>query len=665
MCGIAGLIDVTASHTPDRLAQLAAGMAARLRHRGPDKQVLWLEGAVALAHRRLSIIDLSPAGDQPMASHCGRFVITFNGEIYNFKELRKELSSAYPGISWRGHGDTEVLITGVERWGIDRTLRRLKGMFALAVYDRVERRLYLSRDRVGEKPLYYFFTDRVLAFASELKAFGQVPGWEGKIDPRSVRQFLGHSCVPSPSSIYLDTYKVPPGELLEFSVARDIVLVRREPYWTLSSTIENSLHGRRDVSFETATSELDTILRETVASEMVSDVPLGAFLSGGVDSSLIVALMQQASSRPVKTFTIGFTDARFDESKHARRVAAHLGTDHTELVVEPREALEIISSLPDVYDEPFSDPSEIPTIAISRLARSAVTVALSGDGGDEMFGGYTRHTWINSAWAFASAVPRPAKKLVNRALLASGGTNIDAWLFNLKLPQSLRIHALSHKAAKLALSLNATAPLDMYRLLSTHWSQEMGDIITREAAGLGFDEPPQVPSGLSNPEMAMYLDTIGYLPNDILVKLDRAAMSVGLETRVPYLHPDVLQYAWSLPESHKISGKTGKRILRSILSRYVPEALFSRPKQGFGIPIRAWLRRELRDWAEDLLSVHSLNSSGLLQPQAIRSKWDEHLRGVRNWEYLLWDVLMFQGWYRTSRTMEHPEVAPEALCAPS
>jgi asparagine synthase (glutamine-hydrolysing) len=648
MCGIAGFWQAPDA-APADLAALARAMGDALAHRGPDDAGEWVDAraGVALAHRRLSIVDLSPEGHQPMRSAGGRYVVVFNGEIYNWRDLRAALEAEGAAPAWRGHSDTEVLLAAVEHWGLEPALRRFVGMFAFALWDGRSQALHLVRDRMGEKPLYYGWAGRTLVFGSELKALCAFPGFRRDIDADALALYLRYGCVPAPHSIFTGARKLLPGTIL--TLGQQDFAARRpqlQPYWTLAGAAAD---GMRTVSRGAArelVGELDKALRVAVAGQMVADVPLGAFLSGGIDSSTVVALMQAQSSRPVRSFSIGFSEADYDEAVHARRVAQHLGTDHTELYVTPRDALAVVPALPVMYDEPFADSSQVPTFLVSRLARQAVTVSLSGDAGDELFGGYNRHRWGRRLRRWLGWAPGPLRRGIAAGIAHRSPADWDLVFdrFGGLLPRGLRYRAAGDKLHKLAGLLGADSDEMLYQRLVSYWPD---GVARREA---GYPVPPGwiaygTPSSLrSLPERMMYLDGLGYLPDDILVKVDRAAMSVGLETRVPMLDHRVVELAWRLPLHMKLRGGQGKWLLRQVLYRYVPRALIERPKQGFGMPLDSWLRGPLRDWAEALLDERRLAREGFLQPAPIRQRWEEHLSGARNWQHHLWIVLMFQAW---------------------
>jgi asparagine synthase (glutamine-hydrolysing) len=655
MCGIAGFLIKTLPEAPDVVARR---MAAALTHRGPDDEGVWTDAGagVGLGHRRLSIIDLSLSGHQPMSSASGRFVTVFNGEIYNHLELRAELEAAGAAPAWRGRSDTETLLAAFEHWGVEVTLVKTVGMFAVALWDSRERTLLLARDRFGEKPLYYGWTGGGFVFGSELKALRAFPGFANPVCREALAQYMRFMYVPAPRSIYEGVYKLEPGCLLALKgeppaqapaqplrppAAYGSLWLRR--WWSMAEVVESG--ARHPLSDETeALGLLEAGLSNAVRLQALADVPLGAFLSGGVDSSAIVALMQKQSARPVKTFTVGFEEAGFDESPHARAVASHLGTDHSELFVSSAETQGVIPLLPAMYDEPFADSSQIPTHLVCRAARRQVTVALSGDAGDELFGGYNRYFWGPSIWDRLSWMPFPARRALGAAIDAVPAAGWDAVASGRVLA-----HA-GDKAHKLAVCLrNARDPDDLYRTLVSEW-QDPALVVRGDDEGPVVEPPNRMDDPLPRavePDIRlrmMYRDTISYLPDDILCKVDRAAMAVGLETRVPFLDHRVVELAWRLPPRMKIRGGQGKWALRRVLDKHVPRELIERPKSGFAIPLGRWLRGPLRPWAESLLDEKRLQREGYFHPAPIRLKWAEHLDGRREHTASLWAVLMFQAW---------------------
>ncbi|MFZ5997975.1 MAG: asparagine synthase (glutamine-hydrolyzing) [Nitrospirota bacterium] len=645
MCGITGFLTKEYNFNWDECLQL---MTTSIVHRGPDDVGQWIDkdAGVALGHRRLSILDLSPAGHQPMHSVSGRYVIVFNGEIYNHNQIRKELE----GLSvrqWGGHSDTEVILASVEEWGLEEAVKRFTGMFAIALWDRKERVLSIVRDRLGEKPLYYGWMGNVFLFGSELKALRAHPAWRGEINRDALTLFLRHNYIPAPYSIYKNIFKLLPGTIL--SLSNDQISSHSytiTPYWLAGEIVEHGVNDSFKGTEEDAVAQLDALLRDVVKHQMVADVPLGAFLSGGVDSSTIVAFMQAQSSQSIKTFTIGFEEESYNEAHYAKEVAKYLGTDHTELYVTPEYAMSVIPKLPVLYDEPFSDSSQIPTHLVSQLTRQKVTVSLSGDGGDELFGGYNRYFQGRQIWNKVRGIPRPLLGLVAKMITSVPPQRLDwvAKAFSSVMPGELKAGRAGDKLHKLAEIIDKESPEALYKELVSHWkspssivldSREPSTVITDKSQWAALDDFTL---------RMMYLDTMTYLPDDILVKVDRAAMGVSLETRVPFLDHRVVEFAWKIPLSMKIRNGQGKWLLRQVLYKYVPKELIERPKTGFGIPIDTWLRGPLRDWAEDLLNENRLRQEGFFNPVPIREKWAEHLSGKRNWQYHLWDVLMFQAW---------------------
>ena len=640
MCGIAGVWDLTAATPADELRRLTLAMSDSLHHRGPDDGGVWLDEAagIGLGQRRLSIVDLSPAGHQPMVSACGRFVIVYNGEVYSHEELRPELTAR--GVSFRGHSDTEVILEAIAAWGIEATVKRLIGMFAIALWDREERSLTLIRDRLGIKPVYWRLEGGRLLFGSELKALRADPSWRPEVDQQAVSSYLRFNYVPAPRTIYQGVRKLEPGRFLTIRAGAEPVESR---YWDARAVGRAGLAAPFALSDRELTDQLEALLKDAVGRRMIADVPLGAFLSGGIDSSLVVALMQAQSSGPVRSFSIGFEEAGYDEAPHAKAVAAHLGTEHTELYVSSAHALETIPRLPDWYDEPFADSSQIPTFLVSEMTRRHVTVALSGDGGDELFAGYNRYFLGARLWRQLGWLPAPARRAMAGLI---GAVPVAGWdrLAGL-LPRRLAPPQAGDKARKFADILGLADAGAVYRRLVSSW--ENPELLlpgVAEPKGPLWDEAlaREFPDLVTRMQL---LDILTYLPEDILTKVDRASMAVALEARVPILDHRVVEFAARLPLSARIRDGQGKWLLRRVLDRYVPRALIERPKMGFGIPIDSWLRGPLRDWSESLLDPSSLAEAGL-DPAPVRRIWQEHLTGGRNWQYRIWTILMLQAWRR-------------------
>lgn len=647
MCGFVGILTPSPWTHHEAVPALLARMADTIVHRGPDSAGYWHDAAsgIALGHRRLAIVDLSPAGAQPMQSVCGRYVLVFNGEVYNHLDVRKALVD----MPWRGHSDTESLLAGFSAWGVSATLQRCIGMFAFAVWDKQERTLTLVRDRLGEKPLYYGWQGQgessCFLFGSDLAALKAHPAFAPDINRDALALYMRQSAIVAPYSIYQGIYKLPPGCLLTVSLAsREPKVV---PYWSLPQVAEHGVvHPFAGTDAE-AVVALEALLMDAVRHQMVADVPLGAFLSGGIDSSTVVALMQAQSSRPIKTFTIGFNEEGYNEAMHAKAVAQHLGTEHTELYVTPQQALDVIPKLPSLYSEPFADSSQIPTFLVSQLARQQVTVSLSGDAGDELFGGYNRYVLTHKLWQRIGRLPLPVRRLAMEGICALSPTAWDALLRPLQplMPASLRQANVGNKLHKGAGVLASPSVDALYLGLVTHWEPE-GLVLGAQEPLTHLRGKPLPLTGLDEVQRMMALDTLTYLPDDILVKVDRAAMGVSLESRVPFLDHRVVEFVWQLPQHLKLRDGVGKWALRQVLYRHVPKALIERPKMGFGVPVDSWLRGPLREWAEDLLSESRLRHDGYFNPAPIRQKWAEHLSGRRNWQHHLWDVLMYQAWLR-------------------
>lgn len=671
MCGFAGFLSPQAAQWGQPVLQRMTSAIAR---RGPDDSGHWLDAnnGVALGHRRLAIVDLSPAGHQPMQSGSERYVIAFNGEVYNHSDLRAELDSmssraslAMPGTDgeyglprvaqnevWRGHSDTETLLAGFDAWGIEDTVKKCIGMFAFAVWDKHTQVLTLGRDRLGEKPLYYGWqgqgNDATFLFGSELKALKTHPAFAAEVDRGALSLLMRHGYIPAPHSIYQGISKLPPGCLLTLSL--DKRTPKLTTYWSGKSVVEQGLAQPFSGTALQAVDALESLLKDAVQKQMMADVPLGAFLSGGVDSSTIVALMQSVAKEqggsPVKTFTIGFNEAGYNEAEHAKAVARHLGTDHTELYVSPQQALDVIPKLAGLYCEPFADSSQIPTFLVSQMARQHVTVSLSGDAGDELFGGYNRYVLGQQLWNKLQRLPVGARRAMAGALTSLSPTTWNRLLSPVQrfMPKSLAQANIGDKLHKGAGVMSAGSSADLYRQLVSQWQDPAMVVIGGAEPLTVLTDTSQQPSTDQFVHQMMALDMLSYLPGDILCKVDRAAMGVSLETRVPMLDHRVVEFAWSLPLDYKVRGGVGKWPLREVLYRHVPRELIERPKMGFGIPLHDWLRGPLRPWAEALLDEARLQKEGYFHPEPIRQKWAEHLSGQRNWAPHLWSVLMFQAW---------------------
>lgn len=644
MCGITGFWDAARHRNPNEMQAIAQQMSNALTHRGPDDGGSWVdvEAGIALGHRRLAIVDLSLEGHQPMVSADGRYAIVFNGEIYNFLELRCQLESL--GHRFRGHSDTEVMLAAFSQWGVDKAIQHFNGMFAFGLWDRRERVLHLGRDRLGEKPLYYGWMGQTFLFGSELKALKVHPNFQAEINRDALALFLRHNNVPAPYSIYTGIYKLPPATVLTWNGtdARPTPV----PYWSAKEAAELGITEPFTGTEQEVLEQLEALLQDAVGLRMVADVPLGAFLSGGIDSSTVVALMQAQSSQRVKTFTIGFYEDAYNEAKYAKCVAQHLGTDHTELYVTPEEAQAVIPKLPILYDEPFSDSSQIPTFLVSQLAKQHVTVSLSGDGGDEFFAGYNRYFLGRSIWQSIGWIPSTLRQPAARALTSFSPQAWDRGLtrFSGLLPAKLKQTTLGYNLHKLAEVLAVPDPEVLYTRLASHWKEPAAVVVDSSEPLTALSDRQRWARLPDFTQRMMYLDSVTYLPDDILVKVDRASMGVSLEARVPLLDRRVVEFAWRVPLSMKIRHGQGKWLLRQVLYKYVPKNLIERPKMGFGVPIDSWLRGPLRDWVEALLDEERLRQEGFFHPQPIRQKWAEHLAGDRDWQYYLWDVLMFQAW---------------------
>ena len=639
MCGIVGLVDPKRELSSGNAADLVRRMALKLIHRGPDDEGSAVDDklGVALGFRRLAIQDISFAGAQPMSSDSKRYLIVFNGEIYNFQELRRNLEKNCVR-NWRGGSDTEILLAMVEQEGIEKSLEKFDGMFAFALLDREEKRLHLVRDRMGEKPLYYGWSGNLFIFASELKAQTICPGWSSDLDREALDAYMRYAYVPAPRSIYRNIRKLPPGHLLTINLENLPVKVMPAPdsYWIVRAEAEKAHRDKFDGTEEEATDHFEELLSKSIKRRLVSDQPVGMFLSGGLDSSTIVAIAQNLSENPIKTFTIGFNESEFDESNKAKAIAKHIGTEHIELKAEIDTPLRLVESMPTIYDEPFADVSQLPTLLLSELTRKYVTVALSGDGGDELFLGYPRYLKADHVWSvrsrFFSQHYSMMTKFISPQLMNSITVGPRPW-------------RLGDKLYRANIDRAADTPEAIYEAFVSRWRVASGP---SDEPSIGYYKDPfRHPKFVSSLERMAYADTVSYLPDDLLVKLDRATMAVGLEARAPFLDHEIVRFSWNLPLSMKITQNEMKRPLRRLLSRFVPSELFDQPKQGFEPPIGVWLRGPLRDWAEDLLSEGALKEGNFIKSAPVRAIWREHLSGVRDWRFELWNVLMFQAWRRS------------------
>ena len=645
MCGIVGFWNPSANDSSTELENLVLRMAGAIHYRGPDDQGTWVDPGVGLAlgFRRLAILDLTPSGRQPMVSSDGRYIIIFNGEVYNHLDLRQQLEALKH--TFRGTSDTEVMLAAISQWGIDDAVNRFNGMFAIAVWDRRDRSLYLLRDRLGIKPLYYGWVNGVFFFGSELKALRAHPSFRGRIDRNALTLLLRHNYIPAPYSIYTGIEKLMPGTILKLDTPNPSSPTEKRTFWSAREIVESGVMEPLRCTAADVTDELETLLKDSVKMRMVADVPLGGFLSGGIDSSTVIALMQSQSTLPIKTFTLGFYEDNYDEALIAKQVANYLGTEHTELYVTPQEAQAAIPRLPEIYDEPFSDSSQIPTYLVSQLARQKVTVSLSGDGGDELFGGYDRYLLGDTLWKYMRKLPATFRK--------HGGHMLTSILprfwdiisrFGKILPRETSTSDLGSRLFKFARALSLENPEAVYRLIVSHEDRPENIVLGGRELLTALNNPDVWVFDLGVIERMQYLDMITYLPNDILTKLDRASMAVSLEARVPMLDHRLVEFAWTLPLSMKVHDNTGKWILRQVVKRYIPEELINRPKMGFGVPIGIWMRGPLREWVESLLNEDRLRREGYFNPEPIRKKWSEHLSGQHNWQYYLWNFLMFQAW---------------------
>ena len=655
MCGIVGIFG---NLRKEDLERSINKMSATLIHRGPDDSGTWVneESGIAFGHQRLSIVDLSSVGHQPMISPCGKFSVIFNGEIYNHLQLREKLNNSKYKQSWRGHSDTETLVSAFSQWGIEKTLNQLVGMFAIAVWNIKTKKLYLIRDRFGEKPLYYGWSNGIFLFGSELKALRSYKGFNNEIDRSSLSLYMQYMYVPSPYSIFKDIYKLDPGCILEIdsigamqspkqitSFTFNSKGVGIKQWYSLSDIVKNSQNNLITDENE-AVELLEKTLLESVQSQLISDVPLGAFLSGGIDSSVIVSLMQKVSKKPVETFTIGFEESAFNEAIYAKEVAKYLGTDHHELYVTASDAFKVIPHLPTLYDEPFADSSQIPTYLVSKLAKQKVTVSLSGDAGDELFGGYNRYLWGSRIWSKAKWIPPNLRSIVGGVIQKLPVSEWDK--LGHSLPNKYRVSSMGDKAHRMAHRLKTVKNLDdMYHSLVTEGYREESLVVNDGLVLETKVDNYNIISSISESEQRMMLwDSLTYLPDDILTKVDRAAMGVSLETRIPFLDHRVAELAWRLPLEMKIKNGEGKWPVRQVLYKYVPRELIERPKAGFAVPVGQWIRGPLREWASDLLDETRIQREGYFNPKLVKELWEQHLSGRHDWTPRLWAILMFQAW---------------------
>ena len=649
MCGIVGFLG--GNFTNEQFSNsIVEDMSDQIKSRGPDSSGIWLNSQqkIALGHRRLAIVDLSQAGHQPMTSASNRYVITYNGEIYNSIQIRDELIKNHSAPEWRGHSDTEILLAGFDAWGIKETISKVTGMFAIAIWDKNLEQLILVRDRIGEKPLYYGWqgpdANKVFLFGSELKALKRHPQFTNKVDRDSLGLYMRYSYVPAPYSIYKGINKVEPGTIITISLKDQDY--KEEKYWNAFDTIKKGIDFPFQETPDEITDNLDKALRKTISQQMMADVPLGAFLSGGIDSSAVVALMQDQSSRPIKTFTIGFKESGYNEAEYAKLVAKHLGTDHTELYVSSQDALDVIPKLSNLYCEPFADSSQIPTFLVSSLARNHVTVSLSGDGGDELFCGYNRYIFTKKLWKGLKLTPLSLRGVAGSAI---NNIHTNTWnktfeFLNKITPSKFNGISWGDKLQKGARVLNSNDLTDLYQRLISNWQDPSLVVIGEHNEDKIFSKNIQILSEVDDIQKMMAIDTVSYLPDDILVKVDRAAMGVSLESRVPFLDHNIVEFASRIPMSMKLNAGVGKAVLRDVLYRYVPKELIERPKMGFGIPVGEWLRGPLKEWAEELICESRLKSEGFFYPEVVCQMWSEHISGARNWQSQLWAILMFQAW---------------------
>ena len=641
MCGLVGIYSKNKEYMNEYILNK---MSKKIIHRGPDGDGTWLSerDGIGMAHRRLSVIDLSSAGAQPMMSFSKRFVISFNGEIYNFKEIKNRLKDEFQFNRWKGNSDTEVLLNAIELLGLEKTLNLIDGMFAFALWDKQNKNLTLVRDRFGEKPLYFGKCEDYFLFASELKSLVAFPLWNKKINKEAVSLYLRQSCIPSPKTIYKGIFKLEPSNLIVISDAGDNISSSK-CYWDLS---QKAFYKERKINLNASENieKFEYLLKDSIKRRTFSDVPVGAFLSGGYDSSLVVALMNEVSSKKVRTFSIGFNNQIFNEAKKAKKIASHFGTQHEEVYFDPEEAISLIPQLPYIYDEPFADSSQLPTLLVSKLAKKNVTVCLSGDGGDEFFGGYNRHIVGPKLWKFINLLPVPIRKKLS--ILNNINITNEINLFNKFVPNKYQVSNLSEKISKILSLTNSTNSLNFYKNLTSNCKNPndfLSDVIEPNTI---IDKKEFVDLIPEFSERMMYLDQMNYMSNDILTKVDRSSMAVSLETRLPFLDYKIAEFSWEVPISQKISENKGKWLLRQVLYKYLPKDLVDGPKMGFTIPLNTWLKGPLMEWADDLLSINNLEKHDIFDNYAVRKLWEDFISGKSSSHYQIWDMLMFQSWLK-------------------